>query len=224
MRVFTVFPLLFSLAATPLDAQRGCRTDARPPRPEDAEKHAIRTAIRDTLRRELVAGAQEAGIAEPAGLVVIRRGRRADDDVEATILRGNVPNSLVASVLAPRVPLAAQWPDTTLTFSVRLDGPLPPSGGAECLPAVRNGPEFARELGRIFAAERDAPRSHPRLRMTLRMLVSREGDVVYVEVSRREPGMLREQQVLQAARRLRFRPASVGGVPVDVWVDQPVHF
>jgi hypothetical protein len=58
----------------------------------------------------------------------------------------------------------------------------------------------------------------------MRLLLSREGEVVFGVVTRRGPGSATERAILQAARDLRFRPATVGGVPVDVWVEQPIEF
>lgn len=56
------------------------------------------------------------------------------------------------------------------------------------------------------------------------MLVSREGEVVFGVVTRRDAGGDIERGVLDLTRTLRFRPATVDGVPVDVWVEQPITF
>lgn len=60
--------------------------------------------------------------------------------------------------------------------------------------------------------------------MAMRLLISLEGRVVFGVVTRRDIGGGMERQVLRAAHDLRFRPATLGGVPVDVWVEQPIVF
>ena len=214
------------LAAAPVHAQglpRHC--SAAPDAPEQAEKRVLRTAIGDSLRAEMIAAARETGVAEPAGLVAIRPADGRGGAGEAIVFQGNVPNATVDAVVARRGALLARWPDREPWLHVRLDGPHPPRDAAvECLPAPRNTGTFQRELGRIIRDRRPEPGAPRREQMSMRLLVSRGGQVVFGVMTRRGPGAAMERAVLDAARDLRFRPATVGGVPVDVWVELPIAF
>lgn len=193
--------------------------------PADAEKRVVRTAIRDSLRTEMIAAARDAGVAEPAGLVAIRMADRRDRAGEATVFEGNVPNAVVDAVVSQRGALLARWPDREPWLHGRLDGPRPPEESAvECLPAPRNVGTFQREIGRIFQSYRPQPGSPRRVQMAMRLLVSRDGEVVFGVMARRGPGAALDRAVLDAGRDLRFRPATAGGVPVDVWVELPIEF
>lgn len=219
-----VLALLSLLAPASLTAQRsGCSASADIP--GDPEKRILRTAIRDSLRAEMIGAARGAGIAEPAGLVAVRLPGR-DGAGEATVFEGNVPDAAVDSVVARRGALLARWPDREPWLHVRLDGPHPPEDAAvECLPDPRNVGTFQRELARILQDRRPEPGAPRRVQMAMRLLVSRDGGVVFGVMSRRGPGAALDRAILDAARReLRFRPATVGGVPVDVWVEIPIEF
>jgi TonB family protein len=58
--------------------------------------------------------------------------------------------------------------------------------------------------------------------MRVRMLVTRDGEVAYADLTRRSGRAGMDEEVLQAAQRLRFRPARVDEHPVEVWVEQPI--
>jgi TonB family protein len=110
-------------------------------------------------------------------------------------------------------------------LSVRLDPATPPDSLAvECQPRLADTRQFTAEVTRI--AERATPLppgSNPRVSVRVRMLVTREGEVAYAALSRRGNLGSLDNHILDAARRLRFLPASVGGTPVDVWVEQPIQ-
>lgn len=219
--------LVLALAAAfaaPLHAQAGLPehcTATSDVRPDRAERRALRAAIGDSLRAELVAAAREEGVAEPAGIVVILIQDRRTGVAEATSFQANVSDAAVAAAIARRAALLARWPERDGSLHVRLDGPFAPADAqVECMPAPLNGAAFSRELSRIF---RDSRPVSAREQMSVRMLVSREGEVIFATVSRRGPGGT-NQAVVEAARQLRFRPATVGGVPVDFWVEQPIVF
>jgi hypothetical protein len=221
-----VLALVAVLAPASLPAQRSGCSASTDILPGDTEKRILRTAIRDSLRAEMIGAARDAGIAEPAGLVAIRLPEGRAGAGEATVFEGNVPDAAVDAVVARRGALLARWPDGEPWLHVRLDGPHPPEYAAvECLPAPRNTGTFQRELARIIQDRRPEPGAPRRVQMTMRLLVSRGGEVVFGVMTRRGPGAALERDVLAAARReLRFRPATVGGVPVDVWVEIPIEF
>ncbi|MBW3570935.1 MAG: energy transducer TonB [Gemmatimonadetes bacterium] len=227
MRIL-LLPLLAALAAAPVAAQQAgpsyCRADTVT-RPELVQERVLREAIQDSLRTEIIAAARQAGVAEPAGLIAMQILDRRRGRVQPTVLGATVPESAVQAVVSARAALLARWPGRSDWLHVRLDGPFPPDDArVECVPAVENSAWFARELGRVVRADRPPAGQMSGARATLRMLVSREGDVVFATLSRTAPRPGVNQGVLNAARGLRFRPATVGGVPVDVWVEQPVHF
>jgi TonB family protein len=220
-----------ALAAAPAHGQRGgpdarCGDPAdRPLLPGAAERIALGAAIEDSLRLDLTAAAREAGVVAPAGLVVVQLRDHRTGAARGRTLDANLSDDLVSRVLTARAPLLARWPHDREWLHVRLDGPHPSANPREeCLPAVENSAWFTRELGRILSAEQIPRYTISNARIGLTLLVSREGEVVFATLSRRGPRPSLDEAVLRAARRLRFRPASVGGVPVDVWVEQPVHF
>jgi hypothetical protein len=229
MRLRILLPVLATLGAAPLAAQQAglpsyCRPDTVT-RPDVVARSALRKAIEDSLRTEIVAAARQAGVAEPAGLVAIQIRDRRRGRAQATAFRANVADSVVDAAVAPRAALLARWPERSEWLHVRLDGPFPPADArVECLPAIENSDWFVRELGRVLSADRSPPGQMGGSTATLRMLVSRDGDVVFATLSRTSPRSGVNHGVLNAARGLRFRPASFGGVPVDVWVEQPVQF
>ena len=231
MRTAVLLLAAATLAAAPAHAQRG-RAAAPCESPADgshlpgmAERQALIAAIQDSLRTELTAAAREAGVAEPAGLFAIQIRDRRSGAAQARAFQANVSDDVIARVLSARAPLLARWPEESEWLHVRLDGPHPPANPQEeCMPAVENFHWFGRELGRILDAEQTPLSAIVHARIHVRMLVSRDGDVVFAMLSRRGPRPNVDGAVLRAARGLRFRPATVGGVPVDVWVEQPVHF
>lgn len=229
MHVRLLLPVLATLAAAPLAAQQAglpsyCRPDTIT-RPDIVARRALQKAIADSLRTEIVAAARGAGVAEPAGLVVIQIRDRRRGRAQATALRANVADPVVEAAVAARAALLARWPEREPWLHVRLDGPFPPEDAqVECMPAIENSEWFRRELGRVLSADRPPRRQMAGSQAVLRMLVSRDGDVVFATLSRTSPRPGVNDGVLNVARGLRFRPMSVGGVPVDIWVEQPVRF
>ena len=231
MRIRLLLLALATSLAAPVHAQTarlpaGCEDPAaRRERPGDAARRTLREAIRDSLQAEITAAVRQTGVEEPAALIAIRASGPGGGSAEARVFQGNVADSVIHEVVVARSELLARWPEREPWLHVRLNGPHPPENArVECMPAMLNGPAFQRELGRIYAGERSQRGEVPRERMVLMLLVSREGEVVFGTVVRRGPGAGADRRVLDAARLLRFRPATVGGVPVDVWVQQPVHF
>jgi TonB family protein len=57
----------------------------------------------------------------------------------------------------------------------------------------------------------------------VRALVARDGEVVFMELARSSGSTRVGAFALELFERMRFAPASINGVPVDVWVEQPVE-
>lgn len=226
MRALLLLPAFVLLAAAPARAQGGrCEPLSQRDAPGDAERRALRASIADSLRTEIEAAAREAGVAEPVGLLAIRIRDRSSGAAEVTPLESNVRGEVIQPVLARHAAMLARWPDREPWLHVRLDGPHPAAGAqTECTPAVLNSAAFLRELPRVLSRYGAEPSSPPRVRVAVRMLVSREGEVVFGVVTRRDAGGDIERGVLDLTRTLRFRPATLDGVPVDVWVEQPITF
>lgn len=231
MRICILLLAATALTAAPAHAQRArpasyCENPAdRPQRPGEAERDALRTAIQDSLRAELAAAAEARGIAEPAGLVAVQIRDRRAGTAQARTFGVNLSDDVVAQVVSARAPLLARWPEESEWLHVRLDGPHPPaSPRLECMPAVENAQWFARQLTRILNDERTPRGAMANARIVVRMLVSREGDVVFATLLQPGPRPSVNEGVLRAVRDLRFRPLTVDGVPVDFWVEQPVEF
>jgi TonB family protein len=93
------------------------------------------------------------------------------------------------------------------------------------MPALEDREVFGREMSRIVRQVQAAGAATGPTRLTLhiRMLVTRDGDVAHASLSRRSSRSDVDREVLQFARRLRFHPARARGVPVDVWVEQPLQ-
>lgn len=231
MRIAVLLLAAAALSAAPAHAQRG-RAAASCENPADgshlpgmAERRALIAAIQDSLRTGLAAAAREAGIGEPAGLFAIQIRNRRSGAAQARAIEANVSDDVVARVLSARAPLLARWPEESEWLHVRLDGPHPPADPqVECVPAVENVNWFARELTQLLNRERTPGSAMAGARIVVRMLVSREGRVVFATLARPSPRPGLNDGVLRIARDLRFRPATADGVPVDVWVEQPVEF
>lgn len=219
MRTRTWLALLLALAVAAPAAAQG--NSACPPATSQAERGALRAAILDTLRTELGDAARAAGGGEPAGIVFAEMRRRG---LEAHVwsFRSNVPDSLSRAVIARRAALLACWPEREVFVHVRLEPSGVPNGGLPRMPSVQNPQALARALDRISRSADPLNRT-PLVTVQIRMLVTRDGEVAHAELVRNTTHPDVDRALLDAARALRFRPARVGNVPVDVWVEQPVE-
>lgn len=220
-------PFVLGLAfAAPAAAQTECvRPPSPPQRPADAARDSLRRVIGDSIRTELMDAARAAGISEPAGIVFVDVQNRRTGAARVWSFGSNVADSLSRAVVLRRAPLLARWPDREGFLNIRLDRiEFPADAEVECMPVVLNGAQFSRDL------QREAGRLPPepmggrgRLTVHVKMLVTRDGEVAYATVSRRSTRSDVDRRVRELAERLRFTPAHVDGVTVDVWVEQPVE-
>jgi TonB family protein len=224
------------LAALPADAQRNrtppCRTLARNAplsarERADSAANVLRRVIADSLRADVAAAARQAGIGQPAGLVVVVIPDRGGPEVHRH--ESNVEEETIRQALARRATLTGSLPRGDNTLYFRLD-PLLDAASAgsmtveECQPQVLNVDRFTREVLAIGRREQPGPGvlMSP-TNVLLRMLVSREGEVAYVTLERRSGRPAVNRMIMDAARTLRFEPATLNGTPRDVWVEQPIE-
>lgn len=228
------------LAAVPAPAQEqiaGCRSIGPRPAPRtgplsrreaaDSVRQAAQAAVVDSLKSAVREAARQGGVAQPEGLVVLEvRGPRPER-TEIHLWRANVSDDVVRGVLASRGPLLATLPERETTLHFRLND-LPRDGARgdsllECPPRPGDVSQFVQEITQASRSQPPLPvGSNPNPMLQVRMLVSREGEVAHARLARRTHQPSLDAAILAAARRLRFTPASVAGVPVDVWVEQPV--
>jgi TonB family protein len=211
------------LAALPADAQRDarCTTTRLPAQHSTAERAPSKWTVLDSIETDVEAAARQAGIPEPRGIVVLAIQDRTTGRAQVHLHNANVRESFVHDALARRTSLLASLPRDENTLYFRLEPmPLPDvdSVAVECFPRLRNPDRFGRAMYRIA---RDEGGGRP-IVANLRLLVTHEGEVAYVEVLRRSGRPAVDRALVEAAQRLRFEPATVEGVPVDIWVEQPL--
>jgi TonB family protein len=230
-----------SLAAAPLHAQRerlapGCKRErVRAPgrdqrsaseRERDSTQQVIRAAILEDAR----ATARAAGIAAPEGLLLVTFEGQAPADAAFHGWRSNVPDNVFSSVRQRALPRLAAWPgrELSVVLSMRLDsvGPWPagtPGILVECVPLLDNREEINRLLTEFSGENEELLRAQPsRLTTRVRMLLTREGEVAYSLVDASSGQRSVDLYALQLTRRMRFRPASVNGQAVDLWIMLPL--
>ncbi|HEX2079623.1 MAG TPA: energy transducer TonB [Longimicrobium sp.] len=223
MRARTWLALLLTLGVAAPAAAQGTTAGACPPATSNAARGALWTAVRDTLQSELRDAARAAGVAEPAGIVFASMWNRESGAARVWSFRANVPDSLSRAVILRRARLLACLPEREVIVSMRLDpSGFPPGTAVERMPSVQNPRALASALDRISRSADPLNRT-PLVTVHVRMLVTRDGEVAHAELVRNTTHPDVDRAILEAARGLRFRPARVGNVPVDVWVEQPVE-
>lgn len=227
MPVVLGFSLSLPVAAQTPGGPSECRAESAPERPpsrSEAARRALFTALRDSIGTEVRETARAEGISTPTGLVLIELRNRRTGEAETSVFGSNVSQALAARAVERRAAMLARMPRDASLLHIRLD-PLPTDGtGAECLPELLNAREFAQRIQQMTRSLPTAPdEESARLSMRVRMLVNREGEVVFATLDRRSMRGDIDRQILEMARELRFRPARLDGVPVDTWVQQPVE-
>lgn len=203
----------------------------RDPRPAQTARHASQAArralilaMRDSIRTEVNEAARAAGIDAPVGIVIIELRDRRTGEAQVSLFGSNIPDAVAAQAVERRAALLARMPRDETLLNVRLDPRPSGDTGVECLPELLDARTLVRRLEAAGAEMAPASsESAARFSMRLRMLVTRDGEVAYATLSRRSARGDVDRAVLEVAQDLRFRPAQVGGVPVDVWVEQPVE-
>jgi TonB family protein len=188
---------------------------------------AMAAAIRDSVRTTLWQAARAAGVARPEGIVFARMAR-GSGEVRVWSYGSSLSEAVARDAVRQRAALLACWPepDREVFFHVRLDSlPVRARGEVARMPELLTAREFAADMARISRrATSDPLQRSQRVTVEMRMLVSRDGTVAFAELVRGTTRGEVDRAVLEAAQRMRFRPAAArGGESVDVWVEQPVE-
>ncbi|HST60528.1 MAG TPA: hypothetical protein VLK84_17645 [Longimicrobium sp.] len=213
------------LAAAPAEAQRCIPVRASRERPAERARTEAAKAWREALQAEVIDSLRAAGYAEPEGLVVVDVRDRRTGEAEVQTFSAPVQGEAVRALLRRREAHLATWPGRESTFYLRMDpGPAAAPDAVECEPRLlnieqlrRDLMEFAQRESRFFNSARSRERVH------VRMLVDRGGEVVFAVLGRRGSEPLVDRAILDIARRQAFTPATLGGVPIDVWVVLPIQ-
>ena len=91
-------------------------------------------------------------------------------------------------------------------------------GRRHCRPELANPDSLTSMMHAVLERHPEHGRHQTAVarRATVRMVVTREGRVAYVEVERPTGDAFIDQNVEAIAYRLRFRPATLDGTPFDV--------
>ena len=227
-------PAVLVLLANPpgADAQRlstRCsreRADA-PARisPEVQARLGLRRAIEGELYQQVHAGSVAAGVPAPTGLAFFSVDLGAGSS-RAWVYDSNVPVTVVEGVFRTTRPAlelyAAEEGERRATLYVRLDSlpEAPPAPGfvTECLPRLRNARIIRERLGSLSRRIGN----YVDLRVELRLVLSRDGEIAFAEVMRTSGNREADEEVLELARRMEFAIPVLQGVPMDVWIEQPM--
>ncbi|HYJ81007.1 MAG TPA: hypothetical protein VEW03_15450 [Longimicrobiaceae bacterium] len=208
----------------------GCTREAvRPLRGSEAARDSIRRALRRAVREDAIASARAAGVAEPSGLFLLLFDRRNPATGSFRSFGGNVPAAVLQGVFDRAASRLTAWPDRgDAELNVRLDAdgeppePAPGTERVECEPQLENRPEITRLMQQF--AQDDATMAMGRgvQAVSLYMLLSRDGEVVYADLVRTSSDSRLDAFALSLAPRLKLRVASVDGRAVDTWVTLPI--
>lgn len=230
------------LAAAPLEAQRerlasNCKRERVRPeserrdrrRPEERARDSLKVEIRREIKEDARAAARAAGVESPEGIFLVIYDKRRPEEAGFRAWRSNVPHAVLSDVLKRALPRLAEWPDREpVHLNLRLDS-IPRARDStathviECVPELANRDEI-NQLMRMFAGQSGdlLTPSRPRHSTEVLMLLSREGEVAYAEVKKSSGEYRLDSYAISLVDRMRFRPASVDGHAVDVWVTLPV--
>lgn len=213
------------LFASSVKAQRCEPVRASRERPAERARAEAERAWREALQAEVIDSVRQAGFGEPAGLVVVDVRDRRTGEAEAQTFTPPVQGEFVRALLRARAEHLATWPGREGAFHLRLDpGPPPAPDAVECEPRLLKIEQVRRDLTDLMQRESrffNAARSRERIHVS--MLVDRTGEVVFATLSRRGMEPLLDRAILDLARRQAFTPATLGGIPIDVWVELPIQ-
>ena len=217
---FRAFLLALALlaAAPSLHAQR-CTW--KPERPRGAGvPDSIDAAIRHSQRMAVVGALRAAGVEGPHGLVAFSVHRNGASPL-VRLFDANFPAAALDPIAAELVQTLLQQPnDGTqhVTGVVRLDSlPMPRmrSDGKrrDCKPVIADTGALRREFDRWKG---------PAGRAEVSFLIDRDGRVRHAGILSGSGVSEVDDFALQLIARTVFEPATVDGVPRDVWVSLPV--
>jgi len=175
-------------------------------------------AERRQLRTRLDSIARAGGVAEPRGLLLA--------DVDSTrqgkllFIDTNLPAPLVRTATqSVQQYLSTLPPGRSYQALIRIDSDyvaMAP-GKRHCLPSIANDGERSAMMQRVLDAHPQANKGGEPItrRVLMRLVVSRDGSVSYVDVDHPSGDAFLDPLAPEIARRLRFHPALLDGVPFD---------
>ncbi|HYW12469.1 MAG TPA: energy transducer TonB [Longimicrobium sp.] len=228
--------VLSGVSAAPAAAQSGSRCTAiaihNPESPSqrsaDSARMPPRVHVIHTLWTGVRDAARQAGVEEPKGLVVVEADTRRPERSVVHTHHANVQEDLVRGVVAQHTGLFPTLPERARVLHFRLDSLTLADGRSdsliECEPRLESPGLVGTAMELIVARERPLPAgSDPRVRVSVRMLVTREGGVAYAEFARSSSSPTLNTAILGTMRSLRFLPATLADQPMDAWVELPIQ-
>lgn len=229
--------LLFSAPLAAQETAYACPAErvvpaGRPRKVDPRDSVAMMTAdsIRDELRRAAADAAAAAGTNVLEGLMLVDEPSRGRFRIRTH--RSNLPPEAHPAILAAATATRARWPRRSGEYAhtIRLapgdSAMLIPDGAVpvQCRPAVMNRGEMTTLVETWLGQHMDEapPRHTGQFRATVLALVTREGDVVFAELSRRSGWRLFDDAAPGLAAAMRMDVARLDGKPLDVWIELPV--
>lgn len=174
---------------------------------------------RNELRTQ-IAGALQAYGAEPAGLLMV--DVNAERQGKLLFMETQLPDSARAAAIS----LVGEYLQTLQAGRpyqalIRIDGDYPvlSPGRTHCRPELANPDSMSVWMQRVMEHHPESGR-HPNeplvKRVVVRMVVTRAGNVAYVEADTPSGDEMLDANAEVIAARLRFRPATLDGTPFDV--------
>lgn len=237
MRPFAALAALALVAgAAPLQAQElpsHCKREVvreeRPLRGRAAREDSTRKAVRSAVLDDVRASARAAGLDAPRGIVLLVSDERRRQ-VEAYALDGDLPDSLAAEVGRRALPHLATYPGRgRVAMHLRLDSvatppAVPGSRRVTCTPHLSNRlliqqrmQAFASSVSHVVTTATSGRAA------SIGALLSRDGVVLHSEVMESSGDVRMDRFAADLAREMRFLPASMDGVTMDVWVVLPIR-
>lgn len=226
-----VCTLLWAAPAHTQDTREGCsweREGVR--RGRAARADSLYRAVIDAEQRVIRGTLAAAGVAEPAGVVVVTMDANGgapavsafDTNFPLAALNPAAPELVVQA----RRALAGEDGYDRGAWVVRIDTIPLPAARADgrrlvCGPVAVNRAELLRSLNDWIEANPD--RALRAREATVGMLLTRDGRVAYSEMAISTGDAEFDSLALATADRLTFRgPRTIDGVPYDMWVLLPI--
>jgi TonB family protein len=176
---------------------------------------AERTQLRDRIRTALRAHG-----AQPAGLLMV--DVNAQRQGKLLFIDAQLPDSARAAALS----LVGEYLETlqagrAYQALIRIDGDYPAltPGRVHCRPELANPDSMSDWMQTVMEHHPQSGR-HPNeplvKRVVVRMVVTRTGEVAYVEMDTPSGDEMLDANAEAIAARLRFNPATLDGAPFDV--------
>lgn len=210
--IFPALALAFAVAAAaPLRAQTAAR--------DTIVADSATAAALDGLVNGFHASMTAHGIVHAETLLLLSR-TQAGAPVQVRVLEGTVPADVLAAIetLAQAVPVDPGG--RTLLRTEKDAEPGIDSGATP--PDPRNQAQIARALTRFMRDHPEVGVPGQRFYGTVSMVLTRNGAIPYAQVERSTGSVRVDEGIMAAVKKLRIRPATVGGKPVDTWVSLPV--